>query len=190
MEENPQLVTESTNNVPEMSVALIAAIGQNRELGKNNELLWHLAEDMQFFKETTTRHYVIMGRKSFESIPPKYRPLPNRVNVIISRNEDYMVEECYTCGTVEEALELAKDNGEERVFITGGGQIYQLALDRNLVDEMYITHVEASFQDADVHFPAFDESHWEKTPLRKVLADTQNEFPFEIIHYKKIKPTH
>jgi len=85
MEENPELITEKFDDLPPMKVALIAAVGKNRELGKDNDLLWHLGEDMQFFKETTARHYVIMGRKSFESIPPKYRPLPNRVNVIISR---------------------------------------------------------------------------------------------------------
>jgi len=187
MEENPELITEKYDELPPMKVALIAAVGKNRELGKDNDLLWHLGEDMQFFKETTARHYVIMGRKSFESIPPKYRPLPNRVNVIVTRNEDYMVEECYTCTTLEEAIELARDNGEERVFITGGGQIYALALEKGLVDEMYLTHVEAAFDDAQVHFPAYDEEQWTKTHLRTGLANSQNEYAFEIYKYERIK---
>lgn len=185
MEENPPLITEKFDELPAMKVALIAAIGKNNELGRNNDLLWHLGEDMQFFKETTWGHYVIMGRKSFESIPPKYRPLPNRVNVIISRNEDYMVEECYTCTTLEEAIALARDNGEERVFITGGGQIYKLALEKGLVDEMYLTHVDASFDDADTFFPAYDEAQWTKKPLRNALGGTLNEFPFDIYLYEK-----
>lgn len=166
-------------------VAMIAAIGEGNELGRNNDLMWHLHEDLQFFKRTTLHHYVIMGRKSFESIPPKYRPLPGRVTVIISRNPDYMYEECFTCQTLEEALELATENGEERVFITGGGEIYKLALESGKVDEMFITHVKARFPDADTYFPSFDEKQWEKSILQSVPADSQNEFAYDIFHYVK-----
>jgi dihydrofolate reductase len=187
IEETPPLVTEKIDQLPQTQVIVIAAIGKNNELGRNNDLLWHLGEDMQFFKETTWGHYVIMGRKSFESIPPKYRPLPNRVNVIISRNEDYMVEECYTCASLEEAISLAQSNGEEAAFITGGGQIYRLALENGLVDEMYLTHVDASFADADTFFPSMDESQWTKTHIRSAISGTLNEFPFEIYHYQKKK---
>jgi dihydrofolate reductase len=172
-----------------MIVAIIAAIGENRELGRNNQLLWHLNEDMQFFKRTTSGYYVIMGRKSFESIPPKYRPLPNRVNVIISRNPDYMYEECYTCGSIGEAVELAKERGEEIAFITGGGEIYRQALQEGLVQEMFLTHVNATFPNADVFFPEFSTDEWEQHELQKIEADSQNEFSFRIVHYKK-KSTH
>jgi dihydrofolate reductase len=168
-----------------MKVALIAAIGKNNELGQNNRLLWHLHEDMQFFKSTTIGYYVIMGRKSFESIPPKYKPLPNRVNVIISRNPDYMYEECYTCSSIQEAIQLAEERGEEQVFITGGGEIYKQSLAEGLVDEMYLTHVDAAFPDADVHFPEFASEEWESVELHNFDADSQNEFPFRIVHYTK-----
>ncbi|MBL0314790.1 MAG: dihydrofolate reductase [Flavobacteriales bacterium] len=127
MEENQDLNPAPTS----VRIAIIAAIGKNHELGRNNELLWHLNEDMQFFKETTVDHYVIMGRKSFESIPKKFRPLPNRVNVIISRNPDFMYEECYTCGSLEEAIELAGVNEEPLAFIIGGGEIYRQAIEKN-----------------------------------------------------------
>jgi dihydrofolate reductase len=177
---------EEENNTPFRSrVAMIAAIGQNRELGKDNQLLWHLQEDMQFFKEQTSHHYVAMGRKSFESIPKKYRPLPNRVNLIISRDPDYMFEECYTFTNLKEAHDFASENGEPLIYIIGGGEIYKLALELNMVDEMYLTRVEASFPDAHVFFPAFDTTQWEKTSIKKVLADSQNEFSFEIFHYIK-----
>lgn len=185
MNENPPVISEKTEQPNSMKVVIIAAIGKNNELGKNNQLLWHLSEDMQFFKETTMHHHVMMGRKSFESIPPKYRPLPYRVNIIISRNPDYMWEECYTCSSLEEAIELSRENGEDSTFLVGGGQIYALGLEKELITDMYLTHVDATFNDADVFFPNFDESKWEKTPVFTGLASTVNEFAFEIYHYRK-----
>lgn len=175
------------NSTPEtkMKVALIAAIGSNRELGKDNQLLWHLADDMTFFKETTAKHYVLMGRKSFESIPKKYRPLPDRVNIIITRNPDYLFEECYTCNSLEEAVELARSNGEQRIFIIGGGEIYKEAIASGIVDEMYLTHVHGSFPTAQVFFPEFDVNDWNKTSIASFLGEGLNEFGFEIAHYEK-----
>ena len=168
-----------------MKTILVAAIGENNELGKDNALLWHLQSDMRFFKELTTGHYVAMGRKSFESIPKKYRPLPNRVNVIISRDPEYMFEECYTCGSIQEAIDLGKEHGEETLFLIGGGQIYAQALESGLVDEMYITHVQASFPDADVYFPSIAQDAWTSTCMRTHPANSENQFAFEIHHYIK-----
>jgi len=169
-----------------MKVSLVAAIGQNRELGKNNELLWHLHEDMQFFKQITTGYYVVMGRKSFESIPPKYRPLPNRVNVIISRNPEYLYRECFTCGSISDAIDLAKESGETQIFIIGGGEIYRQAMESGIVDEMFLTHVQASFPDADVHFPAYDQYKWNKETIHSFQSDSRNEYAFDIVRYEKI----
>ncbi len=177
---------EETPQPEKTKIAIIAAIGENHELGRNNELLWHLNEDMQFFKQQTRKHYVIMGRKSFESIPKKYRPLPERVNIIISRDPEYMFEECYTFSNLQEAIEMANENGEYKAFIIGGGEIYKMAMEANLVDEMYLTHVRASFKDADVFFPAFNESKWKKTLVNSIQSDSLNEFPFDIFHYEKI----
>ncbi len=177
---------EETPQPERTKVAIIAAIGENRELGRNNELLWHLNEDMQFFKQQTRMHYVIMGRKSFESIPKKYRPLPERVNIIISRDPEYMFEECYTFSNIQDAIEMANVNGEYKAFIIGGGEIYKIAMEANLVDEMFLTHVHASFDDADVFFPAIDESKWKKKLVNSIQSDSLNEFPFDIYHYEKI----
>ncbi len=174
---------------PRPKVVIIAAVGRNRELGKDNELLWHLGEDMRFFKEQTVRHFVIMGRKSYESIPKKYRPLPDRVNIIISRDSEYLAEECYTFTNLKDALDLAHENGEEKVFIIGGGEIYKKALDEGLVDEMYLTHVQAEFADAQVFFPAFEHLAWNKQHVKSLLADSLNEFAFDIFHYVKPEST-
>jgi dihydrofolate reductase len=164
-------------------VAMIVAMGRNREIGCNNDLMWHLRTDMLFFRDTTMGHFVIMGRKNFDSIPAKYKPLNGRVNVIISRNPEFLYEECYTCASIAEALEIADLNGEEKVFVIGGAQIYQLALEQGIVDEMYITHVDANFPQADVFFPDFEPENWKASSLQCVKADIQNEFDFEIIHY-------
>ena len=126
-----------------MKIYLIAAIGNNNEIGKDNDLLWHLPTDMNFFKEMTKHKVVVMGRRNYDSIPPKYRPLPNRTNIVITRNPDLEAPECYVCGSLQEALEISAEIGEEEVFIIGGEQIYALALQELDVDRLYITHVNA-----------------------------------------------
>lgn len=192
MEEQNDLIPEHQDlpvDRPSMKVALIVAMGKNREIGRNNQLMWHLAEDMRFFKNTTARHYVIMGRKNFESIPPRFRPLPDRVNIIITRDPEFLYEECYSTNSLEEAINMGRYNGEDRVFIIGGGQIYKLAMDAGVVDEMFITKVNAEFPDADVFFPEFEESQWNVEHLQSGIEDSTNEFSFEIYKYTRISPT-
>ena len=135
-----------------MIVSLIVAVSENGVIGKDNDLIWHLPKDMRFFKETTMGHHVIMGRKNFESIPHKYSPLPNRTNVIITRQADYIAEGCVGVNSVEAALEIAKQNGDTEPFIIGGGQIYKIALENNLVDRIYLTKIHHTF-DGDTFFP-------------------------------------
>ena len=129
-----------------MKVSLIVAVSENGVIGKDNDLIWHLPKDMKFFKETTMGYHVIMGRKNFESIPHKFRPLPNRTNIVITRQSDYKAEGCIVVNSVEEALKVAKSHGENEAFIIGGGQIYKLALDANLVDKVYLTKIHHSFE--------------------------------------------
>jgi dihydrofolate reductase len=179
------MTEQSEDSAKRPRVALIVAMGQNREIGCNNDLMWHLRTDMLFFRDTTMGYFVIMGRKNFDSIPPKYKPLHGRVNVIISRNPDFMYEECYTCSSLDEALEIAASNGEEKVFVIGGGQIYTMAMEAGYVDEMYITHVDAAFPHADVFFPDFNSNEWHRNSIMSAKADIQNEFNFEIFHYTK-----
>ena len=141
-----------------MKVSLIVAVSENGVIGKDNDLIWHLPKDMRFFKEITTGHHVIMGRKNFESIPHKFRPLPNRTNIIITRQSNYKAEGCVVVNSVEEALKVAKSNEENEAFIIGGGQIYKLAVDAGLVDKIYLTKIYYSF-DGDTFFTELN-SDW------------------------------
>lgn len=130
-------------------ISLIAAVGKNLELGKDNALLWNLPGDMKFFRSTTAGHTVVMGRLTYESIG---RPLPKRRNIVISRNADYKPEGVEVFASLEEALS-ACDND---CFIIGGAMIYKLALPFG--DELILTEVDAQYPDADVYFPTFDKS--------------------------------
>src|SRR5690554_2320548 len=114
-----------------MKCALIAAIGKHREIGKDNDLLWHLPRDMQFFKETTQGHVVVMGRKNWESIPEKFRPLPNRKNIVLSKNTDFKAEGAILIHDIRELNQHLEAN--QKCFIIGGAQIYQLALEQDLI---------------------------------------------------------
>lgn len=164
-------------------IALIAAIGSNRELGKDNGLLWRLAADMAFFKTTTTDHWVIMGRKSYESLPPKFRPLPHRINVIVTRDPYYHADDCLVFHSIEEAIEAARKADQRKAFIIGGAQIYAESLTSNLIDEMYLTHVAGVFPEADVFFPEINPSQWDITQLLDFPADEKNQFDGKILHY-------
>lgn len=132
-----------------MKLSMVAAIGKNRELGKNNKLLWHIAEDLKRFKKITFGHTVIMGRKTFESIG---YPLPNRINIVITSNPDYQVQNCLIVNSLEEAIKLAKKHDNEEIFIIGGGQIYQQSI--KFADKLYLTIVEGNY-DADTFFPDY-----------------------------------
>ena len=165
-----------------MKVSIIAAVAENRAIGKDNDLIWNLPDDLRFFKKTTEGKVVIMGRKNFESIPESYRPLPNRKNIVVTHQDDYEATGAQVVGSIEEALKNEQD--QEEVFIIGGGQIYQLALDHGLVDQMYITEVHHSF-DADAFFPKIDKSRW----LRKVIGehsiDEKHKYSFTYCLYTK-----
>lgn len=167
-----------------MKVSLIVAVAENYVIGKDNDLIWHLPRDMKFFKETTEGHYVIMGRRNFESIPEKYRPLPNRPNVIVTRQQDYTAENCDVVNSIEEGLEIARQNGEEEAFVIGGGQIYRLALEHNLIDSMYITHIHKAF-DGDTFFPEVDLNMWKEFERIDFQSDEKNPYDFSIVTYHK-----
>lgn len=166
-----------------MKLALIVAMDQNRGIGKDNDLLWHLPADMKFFKETTTGHVVVMGRKNFESIPERFRPLPNRENVVLTRNEDYQAEGCLVFHSLEAAIAHYQETGKT-VFIIGGGQIYQEALANFQMDEMYITEVAANIE-ADTFFPAFDENQYQIGIVQENEKDEKNPYSFVIKKYSK-----
>ena len=134
---------------------LIAAVAENNALGKNNDLLWHLPNDFKRFKEITSGHHIIMGRKTFESFP---KPLPNRTHVIITRQKDFKHEGCIVVSTIEKALAVCPKN--EDIYIIGGGEIYAQSI--LFADQLDITLVHHSF-DADVYFPEINPEIWELT---------------------------
>ena len=136
-------------------IILIAAIAENNALGKNNDLLWHLPNDFKRFKEITSGHHIVMGRKTFESFP---KPLPNRTHVIITRQKNYIYEGCIVVQDIEKAIAVCPKN--ETIFVIGGGEIYSQSI--HLADQLDITRVHHSFE-ADVYFPEIDPKIWELT---------------------------
>lgn len=163
-----------------MIVSAIAAAAQNGVIGRNNQIPWYLSDDFKYFKRTTLGHFVIMGRKNFESMG---RPLPKRTNVIITRDPFYIATDCLIVHSVEEALELALDAGEKEAFIIGGGEIYRQSMP--YWDKIYLTRVEAVVE-GDVFFPepAWDE--WRLLSTESHPADEKNDFPFTIEVYQRI----
>ena len=154
-------------------------------IGKNNDLMWHLPNDMRFFKETTTHHVVIMGRKNYESIPEKYRPLPNRTNVILSRDSTLKIQGCLVFNTLQACLMHFHDE-KEKLFIIGGGEIYKLALKEKCIDEMFISHVEATFS-ADVFFPEITLDDWKSSTISTQEIDDNHPYRFITKHYALIR---
>lgn len=167
-----------------MKVSLIVAMDLERGIGRNNDLMWHLPADMKFFKETTTSHVVVMGRKNYDSIPVKFRPLPNRENVVLTRNVNYKADGCRVFNTLESCLDHYKNQHEKTVFIIGGGEIYKKALEINCVDEMYISHVNKTYG-ADTFFPEFDLKNWTVETIMQHEKDEKNEASFTVIKYTK-----
>ena len=167
-----------------MKVSLIVAMDLDRGIGKNNDLMWHLPRDMRFFKETTLEHIVVMGRKNFESIPEKYRPLPKRENVVLTRNQSYTADDCNIFHSLEQCLDYYKSEEERTVFIIGGGEIYRQALEMNAVDEMYISHVNHSYG-ADTFFPDFDLKNWTVESILEQPKDDRHKASFSVMRYSK-----
>ena len=161
-------------------IIIIAAIGLNNELGKDNDLIWHLPADLKRFKKVTRGHAIIMGRNTFESIG---KPLPNRRSIIITRNISYKKEGCDVVHSLEEAINLIKD--QKNAFIIGGAQIYKEAIEKQLVDQLDITKVHQNFE-ADVFFPTIDQSVWEEISEETFLPDDKNQYTYSFISYKKI----
>ena len=160
-----------------MTLSLIAAVGKNNELGNGNKLLWDLPAEMKYFRATTSGHPVIMGRKTHDSIG---RILPNRRNIIITRDPSYAKEGVEVAHSIEEAVTLLEDE-EGEAFIIGGAEIYKQSMP--FADKLYITHVDGTFE-ADAFFPAIDSS-WQKVSEEKHEQDTENEYSFTFTEYKK-----
>ena len=164
-----------------IDISLIVAKAQNDAIGKDNDLLWKIRDDLKRFKKLTSHHVVIHGRKSYESIG---KPLPNRTNIIITRSKTYEAPGAFVCHSLEEALDLAKQlehHGE--IFIIGGAEIYRQSLP--YVNRMYISEVKADFPDADVFFPKLNYDNWHFVEKQEFQKSEFNEFDFDFLVWEK-----
>lgn len=169
-----------------MIISLIAAVGENGVIGNQGGLPWHLPDDLKFFSRTTRGHHVLMGRKNYESIPPRFRPLPGRTNIVVTRNADFRDEEVLVANSIEAGIELANRAGEVELFVIGGGEIYQQTMDR--ADRLYITHVDAR-PEGETFFPDFDAGQWDREQILSHDQDDVHNFSFEICVYSKKEST-
>ena len=158
------------------NITIIAAIGENNELGLDNKLIWHIKEDLKRFKKLTTGHSIIMGRKTFESIS---KALPGRLNIVLTKNKNFKFKNFSTASNIHEAIELTKD--DEQPFIIGGSEIYSLFI--NMAQTIELTRVHNSFK-ADTFFPDINFGKWNKIYEEKFNFDN---LPYSFITYKKNK---
>lgn len=163
-----------------ITLSIIVAMGNNRAIGKDNQLLWHLPEDLQYFKRVTMGKPIIMGRKTFESIG---RPLPGRLNIVLTRQTDWQHEGVKIVHTIEDALQLAQAqsliDGIDEVMVIGGAEIYQAALPQ--ADKLYITQVDADI-DGDAFFPEVDMTQWQELS-RESFSASDSSLPSNTYDY-------
>ena len=163
-----------------MIVSLICAIAQNGVIGGNNAMLWRLPKDLKSFVSLTIGHTVIMGRKTYQAIK---RPLPNRVNVVITRQQDFHQEGCVVVHSLEEAIAYAQDQGETEALVIGGAQIYREAL--KVSQKMYLTHIEGTFE-GDTYFPQWNAEEWREVQREVHEIDEKHAYRFSICTYERI----
>ncbi|WP_303311986.1 dihydrofolate reductase [Hymenobacter sp. BT730] len=159
-------------------IALIVAVAENNVIGRNNQLLWHLPDDLKHFKQLTLGHPIIMGRRTYESIG---RPLPGRTNIVVTRQQDWQAPGVTTAFSVPEALEAAGKLDEE-VMVIGGGEIYQQALPA--VDVIYLTEVHHHFE-GDAYFPELDRAVWQEETRERHEPDEKHAFPFSFVTLRR-----
>jgi dihydrofolate reductase len=165
-----------------MVISLIVAASENNVIGKDNDLIWNLPADMKYFKEKTTGHHILMGRKNYESIPLKYRPLPNRVNLVVSRQIFESEDDAQFYTSIEDAVSFAELSGETELFIIGGGEIYKQSMD--IANIIYITKVHHQF-DGDTFFPEISTDEWLEVKAEFRAADENNRYDMTFHQYVK-----
>lgn len=161
--------------------SIIVATDEKNAIGKDNNLLCHLPNDLKYFKKITDGHPVIMGRKTFESLPKG--ALPNRRNIVITRNKELHFDRCEMCSSVEEAVALCKD--EPEVFFIGGGSVYKDVID--VADKLYLTRIHHRFEDADTFFPLVDPQLWVEVSKEDHPMDEKHKYAYSFITFEKIK---
>lgn len=165
-----------------MRILLIAAVANNGVIGKENDLVWRIPTDFKRFKALTSGNYILMGRKTFESLG---KPLPNRTHLVITRNPNYSVPEGHhVFASVEDAFIYCNKIGVDDLYVIGGGEIYKQTI--SMADELVITEVDAS-PEGDAFFPEIDPKIWKEVSREEHPADEKNEFPFSFVDYERIK---
>jgi dihydrofolate reductase len=161
-----------------MKLSIIAAVANNRVIGSNNALPWHLPADLRYFKQKTVGHFLIMGRKTFESFEGL---LPDRTIVVITRRSDYSCEGVHVTHSLPDAIRMVEN--EDEVFIAGGAEIYAEAL--SLADQMYLTWIDHNFE-GDTYFPVFDENEWTVVDRKDCEADHENPYAYSFVTYQRL----
>lgn len=161
-------------------MTIVVAMGSDRAIGKDNQLLWHLPKDLKHFKNLTSGHPVVMGRKTYESIG---KPLPNRTNIVVSTKNDWFEEGILIVGSLKEALKFAKKI-DENFYVIGGGTIYEQTID--LADRLEVTEVKATL-DADTYFPAISPSVWKKVAEECHEKDEKNDYDFCFQTFERVE---
>lgn len=168
-----------------MIVSAIAAVAENGVIGNNGDLPWHLPDDLKHFQRITKGHHVITGRKNYESIPAKFRPLKDRVNIVVTRSGSYSAPGAVVVGSLGAALEIAHLARESEAFIIGGGQIYREAMTLRMVDRLYLTLVHGTVE-GDTHFPPLDPGEWEEVERTRHEADERHEHAFSFVVLRRV----
>ena len=160
-----------------MQISIIVAVAENNVIGKDNSLLWHISDDLKYFKQITENHVVIMGRKTYFSLP--FRPLKNRRNIVVTKNLSE-IDGAEVVNSLEDAFELCKN--EEEIFVIGGGSIYRQAID--FADKIYLTKVYSTF-DGDTFFPDLDEKKWTISQQSDIFTDEKSELKYKFLVLEK-----
>jgi dihydrofolate reductase len=166
------------------TLSLIAAVARNGAIGNAGGLLWHLPEDLAHFRRTTMGRPVIMGRKTWESLPARFRPLPGRMNIVVTRQRGWHAEGASVAHDLDEALAHVRAAGQEHAFVIGGAQLYVEALSR--ADELVLTEIDAAF-DGDAHFPSWDRRNFVEVAREHHRAAAPNDFAFDFATYRRTR---
>lgn len=165
-----------------MIISAIAALSKNKVIGRNNDLPWKLPDDMKYFMETTRGHHVVMGRRNYDSLRGRFKPLPERVNVVITRQKDFLADRCVVVHSMEDAIDVARRAKERECFIIGGAEIYKLSLP--YVTRLYLTEIDAVV-DGDTYFPEIDLRDWKEVKRQHHPADDRHQYAFDFVLYEK-----
>ena len=164
-----------------MIISQIVAISQNRVIGKDNHLPWHMPDDLAYFFRMTIGRHIIIGRKNYEA---NGKALPNRINIVVTRKKDYIAPGCIVLYNINDAINYARERGEEEVFISGGSEIYKATLE--ITDRIYLTLIDAEVE-GDVYYPEMDMRKWQVVSEKKHKADLRNKYDYTYFIFERVK---